>query len=113
MTLPIYIDDFRERRQHVRVYDAVSLHIELIPLRELLLKIDNFAIDRERFLEAQYFYDALVTPVDFPNHSDPLLSNAIELLDKKIGTIARHLNKDSVELPSHPTHKVNLSVNGI
>ncbi|NND91615.1 MAG: PilZ domain-containing protein [Granulosicoccus sp.] len=98
-------DNAPERRQHVRIHDAVGLHVQRLadmpaagqsvpaPVANTVRKADKYGIEGYREVRRDY----------------PAVASYIDALEERI----RELHLDGDVAASNPSHKVSLSAGGI
>ncbi|MEM7210118.1 MAG: hypothetical protein AAF434_20020 [Pseudomonadota bacterium] len=108
--------DCIDRRQHVRVYDAVALQTEVVPRSAYAEAVEKFAQTREAFLASGSITAIAQKPVCISEEvrkAQPELSKVVTQINDKLNRLIECVETDRDELSSSPTHKVNLSESGI
>ncbi len=105
-----------EKRQHIRIYDAISLNVNALPEEELSAAIENFDHERHHFMLPYYIRQeqeksALV--MQGLQERYPEVVEYLTGLESRIDMLANTVIGRSVQLEPFPTHRVNISASGI
>ena len=106
----------QERRRSFRVTDKIALMLRFFPQEEVELAMQSFSSRRREhgmmnmFLRNRDKHLPVMTAIQ--SH-DPDVAAYLRYLESKIDTIAGMMQIQELDLPSEPTHEVNLSATGL
>ena len=106
----------QERRRSFRVTDKIALLLRFFPQEEVELAMQSFSARRHEhgmmnmFLRNRDKHLPVMTAIQ---SRDPEVAAYLRYLESKIDTIAGMMQIQELDLPSKPTHEVNLSATGL
>ena len=106
----------QERRRSFRVTDKIALMLRFFPQEEVELAMQSFSARRHEhgmmnmFLRNRDKHLPVMTAIQ---SRDPEVAAYLRYLESKIDTIAGMMQIQELDLPSKPTHEVNLSATGL
>jgi len=106
----------QERRRSFRVTDKIALMLRFFPQEEVELAMRSFSARRREhgmmnmFLRNRDKHLPVMTAIQ---SRDPEVAAYLRYLESKIDTIAGMIQIQEMDLPSEPTHEVNLSATGL
>jgi len=106
----------QERRRSFRVTDKIALMLRFFPQEEVELAMQSFSARRHEhgmmnmFLRNRDKHLPVMTAIQ---SRDPEVAAYLRYLESKIDTIAGMMQIQELDLPSEPTHEVNLSATGL
>jgi hypothetical protein len=106
----------QERRRSFRVTDKIALLLRFFPQEEVELAMQSFSARRTEhgmmnmFLRNRDKHLPVMTAIQ---SRDQDVAAYLRYLESKIDTIAGMMQIQELDLPSEPTHEVNLSATGL
>ncbi len=105
----------QERRRSFRVDDQIGLRVRPLSPQQLAQALERFESKRRGFGLANEFArrrERLLPTLKPIEMSHPQIATYLEHLESKIDALAAQLGGDA-DLPTHPSHAVNLSAHGL